>query len=32
MSATTHIIGAVCSIGCFIATVIILNIIFPQEK
>lgn len=27
-----HVIGAVGSIVCFIAAVILLNIIFPEEK
>lgn len=30
-SLDPHVIGAVCSIGCFIAAIVLLNFIFPEE-
>lgn len=32
MSDLMHVIGAIGSILCFVAVVIILNVIFPPEK
>lgn len=32
MSSLMHILGAVTSILCFSGVIIILNVIFPQEK